>query len=306
MIPQFPKFKKLEITDKKQIESYSKTHPPYSDYNFFSLYSYNTKDSAEVSFLNDNLVICFQDYVSGETFYSFLGTNKIKETIDTLLAFAKKHSSSSLKMIPEVVIQQDKDLKRDYQIEEDRDNFDYILSIDDLVNLNGNRVRGKRNFVNRFKKHYPQAQTVLIDIIDSKIQKKIKKLFIVWEERQEKTKSETEIEFIAIQRIMNLAVKTSHMLISIGIYIENELIAFSINEIVHDEHGVIHFEKADTNYIGAFSYLKHMTARMLQERGCKHINYEQDLGIPGLRKAKEAWQPVHYLKKYIISPKQNS
>ena len=30
MIPKFPKFKKLEITDKDDIESFTKNYPPYS------------------------------------------------------------------------------------------------------------------------------------------------------------------------------------------------------------------------------------------------------------------------------------
>jgi len=30
------------------------------------------------------------------------------------------------------------------------------------------------------------------------------------------------------------------------------------------------------------------------------LNYQQDLGIEGLRKSKTAFRPVHFLKKYTV------
>ena len=302
MLPLFPKFKKLEITDKKDIEKITEQYPPYSDYNFVSLWSYDTKQITKISMLHDNLVVKFSDYFGIETFYSFLGIKKIKETISTLLNHARiSETAKKLIYIPEVAIKSDSKIFDNFQIEEDKDNFDYILSVNEIHKLVGNKYGAKRNFVNRFTKKYPEAKVSIFDIKKPKLQKQIKKIFLVWEKQTQRTREETENELIALQRLLQSS--THFSLTPTGIFINDMLIAFSINEVVHDNYAFIHFEKADASYIGVFQYLKKITALQLQKLGCKYINYEQDLGIPGLRKAKESWRPVKYLKKYIIYPK---
>ena len=84
-LPLYPTFKKLELSDKEIFEEHTKKFPPYSDYNFVSIWSYNTEDNVTFSFLNDNLVMKLNDYITNEPFYTFLGTNKAEETINNLL-----------------------------------------------------------------------------------------------------------------------------------------------------------------------------------------------------------------------------
>ena len=66
MIPQFPEFKSLELSDKKDIESFTKRFPPYSDFNFVSMWSWDIKEEIRISQLNGNLVVRFTDYLTGK------------------------------------------------------------------------------------------------------------------------------------------------------------------------------------------------------------------------------------------------
>lgn len=302
MIPAFPKFQKITVDLKEDIEDFVKQHSPYSDYNFVSLFSYNTLEKNEISSLNNNLVIKFHDYITLEPFFSFIGEHKIKETIQALIQHAKeKGVKEELKLIPSFIIEREKDIENLFSIQEDNGNADYILSVDDISSLKGNKYGAKRNFVNRFLKTYAHHKVVELSLGDKQTQKDIEDLFYRWEKQHEKTRDETEIELTAIQRLLT---NLSHLaFISLGLYVDTVLVGFSINEAIHDRHGIIHFEKADISYIGSFQYLKQVTAQYLQKHGCLYINYEQDLGIEGLRKAKLAWHPVKYLKKYTISPK---
>lgn len=288
------------MQDKNTIEAIAKQYPPYSDYNFVSLWCYNTKNSVEISILNENLVIKFLDYFGIEHFYSFLGNKKTEETIDTLLTHSQKNNiAKELILIPEINLSSDKKVFENFLITEDADNFDYILSVNEISKLTGNKFGPKRNFVNRFLKNYPEATVDIFDINDPKLQKQMEELFCTWEKQTSRDRSETNNELVAILRLLESAYNFD--LMCTGIFIKNHLIAYSIDEILKDNYGIIHFEKADTSYVGIFQYLKQQTAKHLDKLGCKYINYEQDLGIPGLRKAKQSWRPIGYLKKYTIS-----
>ncbi len=102
MIPNFPDFKPIELNDKDEIESFTKKFAPYSDFNFASMWSWDVKEEMRVSQLNGNLVVRFTDYLTGEPFYSFLGSNKPTETADALLTLAEKEGIPlHLKLVPE-------------------------------------------------------------------------------------------------------------------------------------------------------------------------------------------------------------
>jgi len=300
MIPLFPTFKKLEITDRKEIEGITSKFEPYSDYNFVSLFSWDTREEIRIARLHGNLVILFSDYISEEKYFCFIGTNRVDHTIHTLIVeAAKQNLSETLRLIPEPIIKHITHPKR-YVITEDRDSFDYILSVSDLVKLEGTKYHPQRNFIKRYKTAYEAAtHTKLLELSDKQIQEQILGLFYLWEKSRGKSRSETEKELHAIQKLMN----HSHLLNikALGLFINNELKGFAVNEIISDRHGVAHFEKVDLSHTGIFQYLKHESAQLFHEHGVQFMNIEQDLGIEGLRKTKLANHPVYFLKKYTIA-----
>ncbi|OGY35168.1 MAG: hypothetical protein A3E36_00640 [Candidatus Andersenbacteria bacterium RIFCSPHIGHO2_12_FULL_45_11b] len=78
MIPKFPEFKPLEMTDREEIIGYTSKFLPYSDFNFTSMWSWDIDGKIMVSELNGNLVVNFSDYVTSEPFYSLIGDNDIE------------------------------------------------------------------------------------------------------------------------------------------------------------------------------------------------------------------------------------
>ncbi len=300
-IPIFPIFKSLEITDKSIIEEITGNHPPYSDYNFASLWSYNVSDDIVISRLNTNLVVRFRDYITNNPFYSFIGEIEVPDTVRTLLDYSQKQGLESvLKLVPEVNILAISNTAHQFTIQEDPDNFDYIYSTLELTELKGSKFGKKRNFIHKFTKEYADASVSVLDLNNQAVHNDLIRLFHTWNTNKDRDPSESAHELTALKRLLSHA---SHFNLHVlGIHHSGSLIAFTIVEISQNGYGVFHFTKANTDYQGVYSMVYHTVAKQLHEKGVIHLNREQDLGISGLKKAKSEWNPTHQLKKYVITP----
>jgi len=300
MLPLFPAFEKLCIEHKEPIQEITKQYPPFSDFNFFSMWCYNTDGNCQVSVLNNSLIAKMKDYTSNKYFFTFLGDHDAEDVIEKLLKLAKteKNTDRTLRMIPSINIERNENISRTFALQEDIDNFDYILSIEELAKLEGNKYYPHRNLVRRFAKQYPEHEKVVLDLCNKAVQKDILELFLSWEHEKGLKRKDSINELIALKRGLEAA---KHFdLYGLGIYFNNKLVAFSIEEKVSDDYVVAHFGKATKQYLGIYDYIETESAKYYHSKNLKYLNYEQDLGIPGLRKAKLLWHPVKFLKKYII------
>ena len=298
MVTSFPKFSKLNTNHKTFIDKIFETFPPYSDHTFSSLHSWNIDDKVEICELYGNCVVKLNDYLTNESFLSFIGNNRPAETVESLLNYAKSDQMllSQLKLIPEHNLV-NLELDNEFEITEDPDNYDYIYSIDELAELKGNKYRGKRNFVNRFSKLY-KWEVLNLNLDDDKVWEEMQNLYHRWSEKQNEKENDIQNESRALNRIresMNLI-----PLYSLGLRVENKMDGYSINELHNQGFATNLFEHADTNFTGVFPFLKMQTAIKLKELGYKYLSHQQDLGLEGLRKSKKAYYPTLYLKKYSI------
>ena len=61
--------------------------------------------------------------------------------------------------------------------------------------------------------------------------------------------------------------------------------------------GVIHFEKARTDIDGLYAVINKLVVEN-EFADCIEINREEDMGIEGLRKAKQSYSPKRMVHKY--------
>jgi hypothetical protein len=301
-LPEFPDSKLLVLEDEEIVTAFTSKYGAYSDFNFVSLWSYNTSEDVEIAAYKGNLIIKFRDYLSNCHFYSFLGTNAISETVNLLMRCSLNIGlKSELKLIPEKVVIEDESLADRFTIIEDRDNFDYLLSVYELSGLLGSRYEKQRKEISRFFRAYPDAQVKNVDITDEINKEAILKLFSIWEEKKQKNREETLSELIAIKRTLRDCDFLS--LLVLGLYRDREMIGFVICDLLSSQVAESHFLKYNPEYSGIKHILHHELAKILQAKRYKFINLEQDFGIEDLRKAKESCRPVSYLKKIIIRRK---
>lgn len=291
MIGQFPHFTPLTLELKDEIRAVTDQFDPYSDFNFTSLFSWDVNDTAAVAMLNGNLVVKLPHYVTGEPCVSVLGDNKMDETLDILLG-----QYPMLEFVPEAVLIGIKNTSL-YKTEEDRSNHDYIYDIADVHQMAGMDYKKKRNKVNRVKTSYgDQLAVQTLDAYDDVAE--IEQVFKGWAERARSNWEEAEVEYTALQRAIR-HMKELNVFITI-VRLDDAICGFSINEVLSNGYAICHFEKTMCSHQDMDSYLSNVVAKELLARGCRKMNWEQDLELPGLRQSKMTWRPSSFLKKYTI------
>lgn len=277
----------------KAIQSFTLKYDPYSDFNYTSLFSWNTNNSTGILFLNGNLVIRIPDYISGDNVYSILGHNKIDKSLLELLAI-----TDVLKLVPQVVIDNIKDPSR-FEIKEDDDNHDYIYEAQKIASLMGGKLKKKRNKVNKFIADIGNNIEIINTMTLTKRQQdEMLALFDRWTEENHEPADSSKTERIAISRMLSNIPDLN--LIITQLRLHGRLVGFSVNELLPNNFAICHFEKASLVHQNIYTFLATQTTTELTKHNVRFINWEQDLGIPGLRKSKESYHPVRLLKKYSV------
>lgn len=299
MIPKFPTFKQLELTDKKYIEKVTKEFPPYSDFNFTSLWVWNIRNTIKISTLNGNIVILFSDYVTNKKFISFIGKQQVLATTFELLFYSKKYLKKNfLKFIPEELTLFFTFKHSPLTVHQDRDDADYIYLTEHLATMDNWKKHSKGKSLRKHLSCFPKYTVSVLSLKDIK-KKEFKNMFHTWSYSKHGDHAFDLNEFKAFQRFLTMP---NQSLFFIAIYVDNKLAGFSAYEKVHHQYAIAHFSKADSEkYPGIYEILNWEEGRVLHAKGVRFLNWEQDLGIEGLRYAKEKYKPLFLLKKIIVS-----
>lgn len=305
-IPTFPAFRPLSIGDRGAIEALTRGRLPYSDFGFTSLWCWAREESCAIALRRETLVVQLRDYVTDAPFLTFLGDDDPLGAVRDLQAFARAHGfPETLRLVPETAILADERLPRLYAVAPDPDNDDYLYAARDWADFAGAGFREHRRLLARCRERFPLAVHDL-DLADVDCQQAIIALFDRWAaQKSDLTGMDRCHERSALQRTFALGRRPQ--LAAIGFHDGSNLVGFTIWEtLTGSEHGVCHFQKSDRRYPGLSSWQAQEIGRRMLERGCAWINFEQDLGIPGLRCAKRSLRPQRLLRKFTIDPRRES
>ena len=116
-----------------------------------------------------------------------------------------------------------------------------------------------------------------------------------WLERQRSSDEIMQAETVAIQQALN---RFDELRLSGGmIRVDGKIEAFTVGEALCEDTAVIHIEKANPEIVGLYQMINH---EFLQHAWSHvtFVNREEDMGIPGLRAAKQSYRPVRMVEKY--------
>jgi len=250
-----------------------------SEFAFANIYLFRDVHNYRISKIGDELFVINGNDNDKPFFMLPFGLPE-KQMLDMLFEHYSVMKAATLKQAEQLA-------QLGYEIFEDRDNFDYLYSREELAKLAGRKFHKKKNLVNAFINNYNyEGKPLLKEYIPETIQ-----VLERWRNGRD-----NPADYHANKEALE---KSEALQLCGGIYyVEGEPAAFTLGEeLARGESFVIHFEKALGKYKGIYQFVNKCFASILPEK-YKYINREQDLGNPGMRQAKMSYRPVGFVKKY--------
>jgi hypothetical protein len=238
--------------------------------------------------LEGHLVVCFQKRDGGRLWYAPVGPDPAA----LIGAKMSPNDGFSYWYVPENVASK----LKEFAVTETPDNFDYVYDVAALKTLEGKPYAEKRNFINRAKKLNPE--TVLLN---SSMKNDVIDLLYRWAKEDTRAGESTLLDE---EEALALSMENFEALglFGIGIRINGRLEAFSYGCMLNASMFVEYFEKATTAAQGLYPLAVHELCKALPAHFTE-LNLEEDLGIPGLKIAKQRWNPKRMVKKYSVTKK---
>jgi hypothetical protein len=286
-VPGYPASRAIRISDKAMFDGlFAKMQPSISEFTFTNLFLWGAAKRYSMSKFEGHVLVFYESH-GRRIFLPPVGSEPEK-VIRKILG---ESGESEFQRVPEEIALRLKDPA--LSVEEDRNNFDYVYSREDLVRLPGTKYSPKRAYVRRALELSP----IVIENPDSNL-RECMRLQEEWcKDRMcdsdEALKQENEAIYTLFLNKKELWVTC------VVIEIDGKVAAFAAGEPLNDDTYVIHFEKADTKYTGIYQLINNEFAKRIPPK-FKFVNREQDLGVDGMRKAKEGYHPVRMEKKFRI------
>lgn len=246
----------------------------------------------------DGTLVMFSHY-NGHTMYPFpAGPGDMKPILDAILADAAQRG------IPcriSGVTERERELLEAYypgafRLHWDRDSYDYVYDIQDLAELKGKRFQPKRNHVNRFLSEFPDAY---VRELDELTLPDCMAFTDAWFARREEEdpKADFQMERQALCRAYRYFRELG--MEGLVLYADGRVAAMTMGSFLSEDTVDVHFEKADGAMNGAYAAINRAFARYIRDKypQVKYLNREEDMGSPGLRKAKLSYHPHHLVEK---------
>jgi hypothetical protein len=299
-IPVFPEFKYLVLEDSEVINFYLKKYPSEaSDYTFTNMFIWRSYYRIQWSILEGTLLILYNPMNWGYYFLQPIGPRDRGHVTVQMLRWLREvmdEPEPRIERADEKYIGELND-NSSFNLVPVRDQYDYVYCSTDLIQLAGRRFHTKKNHLNQFIKSYEfQYKTLSMDDTDECIH--VLKKWCNWRECDKNLllRAEYEAVYESLIHLGDLEIAGAVILV------HGEIVAFSMGEQISEDTALIHVEKANSKMPGSFAVINQQFAEN-QWSKTTFINREQDLGVEGLRKAKESYHPHHMIKKYRVSLK---
>lgn len=292
-IPDFPDYRPLSCGHETELEAaLRECRPEISEFSLGFLYGYLENFDFHITRVNGSIGI-FGNVHGSPSFLPLIGGNtagNIKACLEFLIGkYGKGRINSTPKSIAPLFMNDPR-----FKVTDDRNDYDYVYRVRELAELAGSKYQSKRNFAQQFEQRYTFEYRELT-----------KDIIVQCMELQEKW---CDLKACGFDESMSMEKRFVYKLLNnfgmlnlfgAALLIDGNVEAFTIAEGLTPQTAILHIEKANTGFRGIYQAINNMFAR----RGLakfEFVNREQDVGSPGLRKAKLSYHPHHFVEKYNI------
>ena len=188
-------------------------------------------------------------------------------------------------------------------ITEDRDSWDYILSMDRLKDPESGTLEQFRRYRNVFQENYEYTiEEFSPDVFDE-----LREFQTETEEDIENRISDSEAAnffengLLFVLDSWDAFPEAFKSLYGFLIKVDDECVAYVINERIDASNVIGTFYGAKSEYEGVNEFAYWLDAKRNSERGILTVNIMNDIGEPHLRDFKENLSPLVMLRKYTVT-----
>lgn len=286
-------FKKLDLIHKELFDRYKeRAYHVSSVHNFTALYMWREPLGIEVAEEDD--VLYLRRVLPPDIGYLpplASDDKKLVEALDKLKVYSEENN------FPKQIIDAEKwlvdrleSIGFEFTYRPDRDNSEYLYDGEKLRTLSGKKMHGKKNHYNNFVKNNIFSIKKIEDAKDAVME--MEKRWLIGKESAYTVGEKEGIKDV-LDNMGVLPVK------GIAVFINDRCEAFTISEDTGEDSVLVHVEKANDDINGMFTFVNSENIK-INHPDAQVVNREQDLGIEGLRKAKESWKPISMVDKFRI------
>jgi len=297
MIPEFPGLKPLGAEDHNALaEAYHVHSPATCDANPASLFMWRDCQRPMLTRIRGNLCILMRCHAESHYFLEPYGRQNLVDTVRTCLGnvglVSRVQAQVAAKLSPE-----------EFEIDRQRDTFDYIYRVQTLAELKGKQFDGKRNHIRRFARDHPDYKFRPLELSHLR---RAAALFEAWSSARENgnssSRASASLNHDCQRRALERAFEGYAQLGLIGgaIVAAGEMQGFVVASRGAGNSVIAHFCYANAELPGIYQTLLWEACRKLFS-SFTHLNMEEDLGIAGLRKTKLSWHPLRLEEKFGIT-----
>ncbi|HPQ81470.1 MAG TPA: phosphatidylglycerol lysyltransferase domain-containing protein [bacterium] len=297
MLPTFPEFKEIELSDRRIFEEAAVRFPRSAcEYSFVNLFIWRDFDCPSFTSINGNICVLMSPQVGERFFLEPIGANDIPGTVEECLGYAGRISRASAELAESLN-------GNKARMNSTRDHFDYIYRTEDLALMKGRRFDAKRNHIKRLMRTFsdleysPLSRSDAVDALS---------LFDEWgRKKADAGMGEGGLSSIAVScqhAALARLFESYDELRPVGGKVTSggNMLGFIAGTATGGKQACVHFCYTRPGLSGVFS--------LLLKESCgeafspfEFVNLEQDLGIEGLRKNKLSFHPVRLEEKFEIT-----